>query len=349
MRTLFWPTQEGHDPAILAPPPGSGRHYYADVAARATILLEAMRRAGLGEVLPAPDLDVRTDLALVHHPGLLAFLSNAFERWQDASGQPAAHLPAAAVPETFAVGLDRLRSPSVEAELGWYCLDTSSPLFAGTHSVALGAATCAAAAAEELLDGAQGAYALCRPPGHHAMAGHYGGFCYFNNTAVAARRLSVRARRVAVLDIDAHHGNGTQDVFWDDPDVFVASLHMDPSVEYPYHWGFEEEVGGPDAEGTNLNVVLPIGCSEARYLGGLEVALTQIAHFEPDALVVALGVDTHRDDPLGRFELDTASFLEVGDRIADLGVPTVFVQEGGYDLVSLGECVTNTLRAVAAR
>jgi acetoin utilization deacetylase AcuC-like enzyme len=348
VRTWFWPEHGRHDPSLLPAPPGSDPHYYAEVAGRGDVLLDALRRADLGPVEAATPHDLGTDLAMVHHPALIAFLASAHPRWVEEAGDHG-DAPLCAVPESFAVGVERLRSASVWAELGWYCLDTSSPLFAGTHAAALGAACCAASAADDLLAGAGAAYALCRPPGHHAMSGRYGGFCYFNNAALAARRLEVRGRRVAVLDLDVHHGNGTQDIFWDDPQVFSASLHMDPAIEYPYHWGFEDEVGGTDAEGTNLNVVLPPGCVEHRYLTGLEVALAQIGHFGADTLVVSLGVDTHRDDPLGRFALTTTSYALIGDQIAQLGLPTAFVQEGGYDLGSLGASVVGVLAAGADR
>ncbi len=348
MRTWFWPEHGRHDPSLLPAPPGSDPHYYAEVATRGEALLSALRHAGLGPVEPALDRDLATDLALVHHPALIAFLATAHDRWIEEMGA-ASSGGAVAVPETFAVGVDRLRSSSAFAELGWYCTDTSSPLFAGTHAAALGAACCAAAAADDLLAGATSSYALCRPPGHHASSGRFGGFCYLNNAALAARRLSVRGRRVAVLDLDVHHGNGTQDIFWNDPGVFFASLHMDPAIEYPYHWGFEDEVGGPDAEGTNLNVILPMGCDEHRYLLGLDIALAQIGHFGADALVVSLGVDTHSDDPLGRFELSTDSYRRIGSHLAETGLPTVFVQEGGYDLGSLGASVVGALEAAAGR
>jgi acetoin utilization deacetylase AcuC-like enzyme len=345
VRTYFWPAHTAHDPAVLAPPPGSDRTYFSDVAERGRVLLDAVRRAGLGPVQEPSDTDVRTDLLMVHHPALLSFLATAHARHLagragGATGDPIRDV---LVPETFAVDVRRPRSGALLAELGWHCFDTSSPLFAGTHTAARGAAACAAAAADDLLAGEPAAYALCRPPGHHAMRERFGGYCYFNNAAVAARRLSAHGRRVAVLDIDAHHG--TQDIFWNDPGVFVASVHMDPAVEFPFHWGFEDEVGGPGAEGANLNVPLVPGCDEHRYLIGLDVAVAQVGHFRPDALVVSLGVDAHRDDPVGGFRLDTSSYRRIGERIADLDLPTALVQEGGYHLGTLGDSVLGVLRA----
>jgi acetoin utilization deacetylase AcuC-like enzyme len=347
VRTWFWPEHGRHDPSLLPAAPGSDPRHHAESAERGDLLLSALREAGLGPIEAATAPEIATDLALAHRPALIAFLATAYGRWAEEHAPSDGGL-AVAIPETFANGVERLRSDSVSAELGWYCTDTSSPLFAGTHAAAIGAASCAVSAADDLLEGAAASYALCRPPGHHASSGRYGGFCYFNNAAVAARRLSVRGRRAAVLDIDVHHGSGTQDIFWNDPTVFFASLHMDPAVEYPYHSGFEDELGGPDAEGTNLNIVLPTGCDEDRYLLGLEIALAQIGHFGADALVVSLGVDTHRDDPLGRFELTTSSYRRIGEQIAQADLPTMFVQEGGYDLASLGASVVGVLGAVAA-
>jgi acetoin utilization deacetylase AcuC-like enzyme len=349
VRTFHWPGHGGHDPGRLPQPPGGSAAYYSEVADRGGILLATLLEAGLGPVLDVDDVDGAgaaepPELRVVHDPDMVDFLRTAHRDVAAADGR----VPGpddVVVPEAFAVGGSRPRSTSPWAQLGWWCTDTSSPLFARTWEAALGAARCAAAAAQDVLDGAPSAYALCRPPGHHAARGRFGGFCFLNNAAVAAQRLAASGRRVAVVDVDLHHGNGTQDIFWERGDVLYASLHVDPDVDYPYRTGWADERGAGDGRDATVNLPLSPGCGEDDYLAALDAAMAAVAAFGAEALVVSLGVDTHADDPIGAFRLRTTSFPRVGERLAAPVLPTVLVQEGGYHLPSLGRNVLGVLAA----
>jgi acetoin utilization deacetylase AcuC-like enzyme len=204
----------------------------------------------------------------------------------------------------------------------------------GAYAAARAAVDCAVSAADLLLKGERLAYALCRPPGHHAERRVYGGFCYFNNAAIASHRLSARGK-VAHLDIDYHHGNGTQDVFWERSDVLTISIHGHPNHSYPYFSGFADEVGEGEGRGFNRNYPLPEGVDDRRYLEVLDLALREISTFKPWALVVSLGFDVMKADPTGSFVLTPAGLRKVGEELGRLDVPTLVVQEGGYLLRNL--------------
>ncbi len=214
--------------------------------------------------------------------------------------------------------------------------DTACPISAGTWQAACASADSAAYAASLLLKGEREVYALCRPPGHHAFADMAGGFCYLNNTAIAAQMLCDRFGRVAVLDVDVHHGNGTQGIFYARSDVLTVSLHADPAVFYPFFWGYAEETGEGRGEGANANFPLPRGTADDVYLDCLEKALDRIDAFAPGALVVALGVDAYEADPLAGLAITTEGFGRIGGAIGRRGLPTVLVQEGGYLSDALG-------------
>ena len=356
MRTYWSSDHVHHDPGRLPQPAGGTANYYSEVAARGPAVLDAVDAAGFGTIVDLTgtlDADVVPPAALqVHDPAMVEFLRTAFdhiaaeEQWpvDDTNGGERV-----VIAETFGRTDDpsRERSTSPWAQLGRWCADTSAPIFASTWVAVVGAARAAAHAADDIAGGAPVAYAFCRPPGHHAGRSRFGGFCYLNNAAIAAHQLTTTGRRVALLDVDLHHGNGTQDIFWDRADVLYASLHIDPDVDYPYYAGFADERGGPGAEGSNLNLPLPDRCDEARYLDALEAASRAITAFGADALVVSLGTDTHQHDPIGRFDLPTTTFTSIGRRIAALGLPTAVVQEGGYHLPSLGASVTGVLSAWA--
>jgi acetoin utilization deacetylase AcuC-like enzyme len=217
---------------------------------------------------------------------------------------------------------------------GYYCIDTFTPLDSNAYHAARAAVDVALTAAEELVRGRHVAYALCRPPGHHAQHRFFGGFCYFNNAAVAAQYLSARGR-VAILDIDYHHGNGTQDIFYRRADVLTVSLHGHPNIAYPYFSGFADESGEGDGMGLNLNLPLPERTDDAGYLKALDRALAAIRRFAPSCLVVSLGFDVLKGDPTGSFTLSTRTMGVIGRRMAELGLPMLFVQEGGYNLRNL--------------
>jgi acetoin utilization deacetylase AcuC-like enzyme len=213
---------------------------------------------------------------------------------------------------------------------GWHQVDTGCPIGPHTWDAALAATEVAATVADMVLSGEHHAYALCRPPGHHAYADMAGGFCFLNNTAVAAQRLRAAHQRVAILDVDVHHGNGTQGIFYERDDVLTVSIHADPDHYYPFFWGHAHEHGTGKGQGFNLNLPLPLGSPDAPWLEAGDKALVRIRDFQPTALVVALGLDASESDPLQGLKVTGTGFHAMAEKIARLGLPTVLVQEGGY-------------------
>ncbi len=239
--------------------------------------------------------------------------------------------------------------PTNPLHAGAYCYDTGTPLSRAAVRAARWAAASAEEAAMAVLEGVPLSYALCRPPGHHASRDRFGGYCYYNNAALAALVLRERGR-VAVLDVDYHHGNGTQSLFYADGGVFTASLHADPSRAFPYHFGYTDERGEGPGEGANLNVPLEEGVDGQGYLEALErQVLPALRAFGPDVLVLSMGLDTYHLDPLGTFALRTEDYVRVGDAIRGLGMPIVAVQEGGYHVADLGTNAAAMLRGLAGR
>lgn len=218
---------------------------------------------------------------------------------------------------------------------GYYCIDVYSPINRNSYLAARGAVNCALTAADEILEGTRISYALVRPPGHHADADSFGGFCYFNSTAIAANYLS-RYGKVAILDIDYHHGNGQQEIFYQRQSVLTVSIHADPDYEYPHFFGFKNEIGKGFGEGFNINYPLPQGVGGVLYLRVLKRALKNIRAYDPDFLVLALGFDTARGDPTGTWKLQKHDFRTAGKMIGALRTPVVVVQEGGYNIRNLG-------------
>jgi acetoin utilization deacetylase AcuC-like enzyme len=243
------------------------------------------------------------------------------------------------IPDTFAVArLARGGGRDLGGGVGrpgWFCFDTATPLVAGSFAAAAAAADVALTAADLVAGGARAAYALCRPPGHHAGPGYYGGFCLLNNAAIAARWLA-RLGRVAIVDVDFHHGNGTQDIFWEDPEVLYVSLHGDPAAHYPHFTGAADEVGDGPGRGTTRNLPLPDGTGDDAYLAVLAEAMALVADFDPAALVVSAGFDTFAGDPIGAFAVTTDGFRRIGAALAGAGRPALLVQEGGYAVEALG-------------
>jgi acetoin utilization deacetylase AcuC-like enzyme len=232
--------------------------------------------------------------------------------------------------------------------MGYYCFDPGTPIVEGTWEAAVAAAECALTAAAWVAEGARSAYALCRPPGHHAGRATYGGYCYLNNAAVAAQHLRDHGtERVAVLDVDAHHGNGTQEIFWERSDVLYVSIHGTPETEYPYFLGYEDECGEREGEGFTRNFPVAHDTAWAEYRGVLESALDVVDGFSPGALVVSLGVDTFEGDPISPIALAREHFPLIGARLAALRCPTVFVQEGGYAVDEIGANVVGVLEGFA--
>ena len=264
-------------------------------------------------------------LRAVHTAEYVDFVSNGWNR--RAEIDPAA---VELLTTQFARPQMHRRPDGLLGLLGYYTADTSTPLRAGTWSAVYGAAQAAITAADAAL--AEGAaYALCRPPGHHAFADCAGGFCYVNNTAIAAERLRARTgQRIAILDVDVHHGNGTQGIFYERPEVLTISIHADPSNYFPFYAGYAEETGRGAGLGFNLNLPLPHGSGDAPFLQALGTALARIRAFSPAALVIALGLDASEHDPLGVLKVTQEGFAQAAHAIAQLALPTVVVQEGGY-------------------
>ncbi|MCS6891038.1 MAG: histone deacetylase family protein [Rhodovarius sp.] len=294
-----------------------------EIPARAAALRQGL--AALGITLIAAPAATRADAAVLHEAGYLDFLAEAYSLWSalpEAGPEVVPNIHPS--PEMLAEGRRPPRHPVARA--GLYMADAACPIGPGTWQAALGALGAALAAAEAAAEGRH-AYALCRPPGHHAYAARAGGHCYLNNSALAAQRLRDRgARRVAVLDIDSHHGNGTQSLFWQREDVLTVSVHADPAGYYPWYVGFADEVGCC----TNLNLPLPLGSGDGPWLEAIAAGMARIRDFGADALVVALGFDASEHEPLAALRVTADGFARAGEAIRRLGLPTVFCQEGGY-------------------
>ncbi|MFW5680409.1 MAG: histone deacetylase family protein [Pseudomonadota bacterium] len=335
---VYDPAQALHDPRffLLRGQPAAS----PERAERGTTLLAAAQRCGLVAVTPPP-LDGAL-LAAVHDARYLAFLEDAWPAWQAVGGgaEVVANVhpqrPHASYP-THIVG-----------RAGWHMGDTACPLGEHSWTAARAAAATAAHAARLVLEGAPVAYALCRPPGHHAFADMAAGFCFLNNAAIAAEVARTGGARVAILDVDVHHGNGTQAIFYGRGDVLHVSLHADPSVFYPWFWGYAHERGQGAGEGATVNLPLPLGTDDAAYLEALEAALDRVAAHGPEVLVVALGLDIHEGDPLAAFRVTTDGFARIAERIARRRWPTVLVQEGGYPSPALGRNLERVLEGWAA-
>ncbi len=311
---------------------------------RVEVVLAALDAVCPGPVEP-PDFSDDALIAAVHDREYVAFLRSAWPAWVAARGDGADALPLAwPVP-----GLRPVRPNDIDGRLGYYAFDAGTPITAGTWIAARSAAMAAATAADRVADGCAAAFALCRPPGHHAGRRLFGGYCYLNNAAIAAERLRARgAGRVAIIDVDYHHGNGTQDIFWTRPDVLFVSLHADPREEFPYFAGHADEAGAGPGEDLTVNFPLPIGTDWSAYAPALATAIRKVRRFGPDAVVVSLGVDAWAGDPICRFRLDTDDYRRIGEALAGLARPTVIVFEGGYALEGLGGCVIAALDPFSA-
>ncbi len=273
-------------------------------------------------------------------PDYLQFLETAWDEWKAAGC--AGEIIAATFP---ARRMQMSRPPrNIDGKVGYYALANETAITGGTWVAALSSAASAQAATRHVIGGARAAFALCRPPGHHATADMYGGYCFINNAALAAEQLRASgAARVAILDIDFHHGNGTQDIFYHRDDIFFASLHGAPEDAFPYFLGFADETGAGRGEGTTLNLPMLPGTPYSVWCQALKQAIAAITAFGADALIVSLGVDTYKDDPISFFRLDSPDYLDIGQRIAAMGLPTVFCMEGGYAIEAVGVNTVNVL------
>lgn len=286
----------------------------ADQAERADVIIAALREQSEHTIIAPKEFPI-SHIHSVHHERYVKFL-------KDRSAD---------------LGDRRVLYPS------YFLSDTHAPITAGTYEASMAAVNAALTAAEKVLGGERVAYALCRPPGHHAAHHATGGYCYFNNAAIAAEYLSSRGR-IAILDIDYHHGNGTQDAFYDRENPLYISLHADPAEAYPFSSGFADERGYGAGLGYNINYALPPETDNGLYLKTLGNALQDINKFRPDFLVVSVGFDTFEDDTIGGLGLTIPAYAEIGNMINGLGLPTLLVQEGGYDIPHLPVMTTNFLR-----
>lgn len=278
-------------------------------------------------------------LAQVHDAGYLEFLRTAWSEWTSL-GQSSDMIPSC-----LPVRRMNARVPEhIDGKLGYYAFAAESSITSGTWEAAHAGACLARTAQRAVSSGASSAFALCRPPGHHASADFFGGYCYLNNAAIAAQGfLNDGADRVAVLDVDFHHGNGTQDIFYGRDDVFFASVHGDPAHEFPYFVGYADETGDGAGDGFTANYPLLPGTTFDVWLEALDHAIGRISDFGADALVVSLGVDTFEADPISSFKLTSTDFTTYGARLGAMALPTVYVMEGGYAVEEIGMNTVNVL------
>ena len=334
MKAFYADEQKRHDPKAFlssgAPKPNP------EQPERAERLLAGARAAGYTVMRTTPH--GLGPIAAVHTPEYLDFLEHIYARWQ--------RIPEASaevIPNIHPIARGGSYPASAVGQAGYHMADTSCPISAETWESACWSAWSAVDAADTVLAGEPAAYAICRPPGHHAFADVAGGFCFINNSAVAAQRLRTKAARVAILDVDLHHGNGTQGIFYARPDVLTVSIHADPVRFYPFFWGHADERGEGPGLGYNLNLPLPRKSGDEEFLATLEVALRRIRAFAPEALVVALGLDAFEGDPFGGLSVTTPGFARIAAAIGRLGLPTVIVQEGGYLCNALSDNLTSFL------
>jgi acetoin utilization deacetylase AcuC-like enzyme len=344
-----------HEDCLLHRPDGEvwlgARDPGTEIPGRATAILAALTSAGARIVPPRPQQPAT--LTAVHDPALVEHLATIWAAWE-AGGYPADYGRDRVVPYVFPTaamlaGLPRRLPAAVHAQVGMFCYDTMTLVGPGSWEAIRAAADSAASAAELVASGRPAAYALCRPPGHHAGPAGYGGSCYLNNAAVAAQALrDGGAARVAIIDLDAHHGNGTQAIFYDRADVFYGSLHIDPGAGwFPHYMGFAAERGGGPGLGTNRNIPLPPATADEAWLAAVAELCGEAADFGAEAVVLSLGVDAAAADPESPLEVTADAYRTAGELAGRLG-PLVAVQEGGYHLPSLGAYVVATLAGVRA-
>ncbi|KQM36411.1 histone deacetylase family protein [Sphingomonas sp. Leaf10] len=309
---------------------------HAETPERAQSIMQAL---GQWEVPRDHGID---PIAAVHDARYLDFLQAAWSDWI-ADGRTGE-----AIGYAFPVRHRRtVELTRIDARLGAFSMDASTPITAGSWDAAYWGAQCAVSAVEALAEGARNSFALCRPPGHHAGADYLGGYCFLNNAAIAARHaMAAGLGPVAVLDVDYHHGNGTQDIFLEDDAVFFASIHADPRTDYPFHWGHGDERGEGAGTGATLNLPLPRGTDWDGYRPALAQALAAIADWGARTLVVSFGADTYAHDPIAGFALETEDFGEMGRMISAAELPTAIVMEGGYAVEALGANVAAFLTGI---
>jgi acetoin utilization deacetylase AcuC-like enzyme len=334
MKAFFDDRQWHHDPkhfmangAILPNPEQPKRIEVLHAAAQeAGCVFDTPADAGLGPI------------AALHSPEYLTFLQTIYKRWQyiDGAGDEV-------IPNIHPANRTDSYPRSAVGQAGFHQADTACPIAYGTWEAAYWSAQSAISGADAIAAGAPAAYALSRPPGHHAFGDLAGGFCFLNNSAIAAERLRAKGLRAAILDVDVHHGNGTQGIFYHRDDVLTVSIHADPVRFYPFFWGHAQERGAGAGLGYNLNIPLARGTEDTEFLQALEAGLERVRAFGADVVVIALGLDPSIDDPFKGLAVTTPGFARIGAAIAGLGIPTLFVQEGGYLCDALGANLTHVL------
>lgn len=338
MRVIYSTDQERHAPLGEFNRGVLGQPY--ERPQRARELVGGLRSAGL--TIETPDAFPVDPIARVHDAGYLAFLESVHSEWR------AAGRDGDAFPLAFPIRSFRSDRPpvSLDGRVSYYAFDISTVITEGTWQTIRASADCALTAARDLVHDGR-SLALCRPPGHHAGRDFFGGYCFINNAAVAAQALrDAGAERVAILDVDYHHGNGTQAIFYDRSDVLYASIHADPATDFPYFLGYADETGMGAGEGANCNIPLPRGTVWSTYSDALDVALGRVKAFGADATVVSLGIDTFAADPLSHFQLTNDDFAKLGAALGTLGTPTMFVMEGGYAIDDLGANLVRILHGI---
>jgi len=305
---------------------------------RVEYILRQLARQGFADADPPDTLDM-APVRQIHTEGFLRFLETAWQDWI------AEGFRGEIIATGFPVRRMSQREPrNIRGLAGYYALASETAITAGTWQAACSSCAVAQTAARIVALGARTAFALCRPPGHHAASDLFGGYCFLNNAAIAAQLLlNEGARRVAILDVDFHHGNGTQDIFYERADVLFCSLHGRPEDAFPYFLGYGDETGAGDGAGYNANFPMPPDTTYDVWCDALAQAIDRIRAHRPDALIVSLGVDTFKDDPISFFRLEPGDFRDYGRRIAGLDLPTLFVMEGGYAIEAIGVNTVNVL------
>lgn len=354
MRVVYEPGHQLHDPEHEVQS-GVPIPIY-EVPARAEAIRRTLESDGGFSLGPATEHGV-DPIRGVHDQGLVHFLEEAWTIWQDQGGlvggpsQTPEYIPDTVLHPALREGMGPAREPSAPAgRIGFWCWETMTPIVSGSYRAARVAVDVALTAADLVLSGEAAAYGLTRPPGHHAPRAAFGGYGFFNFSAITAQYVVERTgKRVAILDVDYHHGNGTQQIFYSREDVLYVSLHGDPDRAFPYFAGWADERGAGKGEGANVNFPLPAGCTDQHYLETIDEALAIIGGFDPATLVVSLGFDTYGQDPIADFALSTDVYHEVGKRATRLDRRMVILQEGGYFLPKLGENARQWLRGAEGR
>jgi acetoin utilization deacetylase AcuC-like enzyme len=336
MKAFFHPSQDKHVPKTYFTR-GQMRQPQ-EVPDRTAQMLTGLREMGVSVLQPSDQ--GAAPIAKVHDLGYMRFLESAHRRWikMDDWGDEV-------ISNIFVREPNHLTG--LLAEAARYQADGSSPIGEHTWEAAYWSAQSALGAADALMAGDRTSYAVCRPPGHHARKDAAGGFCYLNNAAIAAEHLGRQFPRVAILDSDMHHGQGIQEIFYNRSDRLYVSIHGDPTNFYPVVTGHENERGEGEGFGYNINLPMPHGSSEDVFFDKLEEALAAIKLYQPDALIIALGFDIYKDDPQAKVSVTSEGFCRLSTRIRQLGLPTLVVQEGGYDLDTLSENVRQFFKGLA--